>query len=87
MSNYSAISATSQIKVGGGKLIGMIVSSTSTGTITFYDTEDSNASDPVIIATLTPAAGSSFLISSGLYFNKGLYAVIANTLAVTIVYE
>jgi hypothetical protein len=87
MSNYSAISATSQIKVGGGKLIGMIVSSTSTGTITFYDSEDGNTDDPVIIATLTPAAGSSFSFSSGLFFNKGLYAVIASTLAVTIVYE
>jgi hypothetical protein len=87
MSNYAAISSTSQIKVGAGKLIGLVVSSTSSGTITFYDTEDSNTDDPVIIATLTPAAGSSFVVPSGLYFNKGLYAVIANTLAVTIIFE
>jgi hypothetical protein len=88
MSNYTAISATTQIKVGAGKLIGIFVSSaSSTPTITVYDSPASSASDPVILATFTPTGNTMHNFFQGLYFNKGLYIVISGTVAATISYE
>lgn len=88
MSNYAAISATSQVKPAAGKLNGIFVSSASgTPTITVYDSFASSASDPVVIATFTPTANTMHNFFQGLYFNKGLYIVIGGTVAATISYE
>jgi hypothetical protein len=88
MSNYTAISATTQIKVGAGKLNGIFVSSaSSTPTITVYDSPASSASDPVILATFTPTGNTMHNFFQCLYFNKGLYIVISGTVAATISYE
>jgi hypothetical protein len=88
MSNYTAISATTQIKVGAGKLNGIFISSaSSTPTITVYDSPASSASDPVILATFTPTGNTMHNFFQGLYFNKGLYVVISGTVAATISYE
>ena len=47
MSNYAAITATTQIKPAAGKLNGIFVSSaSSTPTITVYDSSASSTSDP-----------------------------------------
>ena len=88
MSNYTAISATTQIKREAGKLNGIFVSSASgTPTITVYDSFSSSTSDPVVIATFTPTANTMHNFFQGLYFNKGLYIVIGGTVAATISYE
>jgi hypothetical protein len=88
MSNYTAISATTQIKVGAGKLNGIFISSaSSTPTITVYDSPASSASDPVILATFTPTGNTMHNFFQGLYFNKGIYVVISGTVAATISYE
>lgn len=88
MAYYAAISATTQVKVGAGKLIGYLVSSTSSGTLTFYDSAASSTSDPVIIDTVTPSANVSVYFGpNGIQFNKGLYVVVANTIKVTLIYE
>jgi hypothetical protein len=88
MSNYTAISATTQIKVGAGKLNGIFISSaSSTPTITVYDSPASSASGPVILATFTPTGNTMHNFFQGLYFNKGLYIVISGTVAATISYE
>ena len=88
MSNDTAISATTQIKVGAGKLNGIFISSaSSTPTITVYDSPASSASDPVILATFTPTGNTGHNFFQGLYFNKGLYVVISGTVAATISYE
>jgi hypothetical protein len=88
MSNYAAISATSQVKPAAGKLNGIFVSSASgTPTITVYDSFASSTSDPVVIATFTPTANTMHNFFQGLYFNKGLYIVIGGTVAATISYE
>jgi hypothetical protein len=88
MSNYTAISATTQIKVGAGKLNGIFISSaSSTPTITVYDSPASSASDPVVLATFTPTGNTMHNFFQGLYFNKGLYVVISGTVAATISYE
>jgi hypothetical protein len=69
------------------KLIGMVVSSTSSGTIAFHDS-DAAATTITVIATMTPAAGSTYYFGAGgITFSKGLYVVIANTLQCTLIYE
>jgi hypothetical protein len=88
MSNYTAITATAQIKRDAGKLNGIFVSSaSSTPTITVYDSSISSASDPVILATFTPTGNTMHNFFQGLYVNKGIYVVIGGTVSATISYE
>jgi hypothetical protein len=88
MSNYTAITATAQIKRDAGKLNGIFVSSaSSTPTITVYDSFASSASDPVILATFTPTGNTMHNFFQGLYTNKGIYVVITGTVSATISFE
>lgn len=88
MSNYTAITSTTQIKRDAGKLNGIFVSSaSSTPTITVYDSSASSTSDPVVIATFTPTANTMHNFFQGLYTNKGIYVVIGGTVSATISYE
>lgn len=88
MSNYTAITATTQIKREAGKLNGIFVSSASgTPTITVYDSFSSSTSDPVVLATFTPTANTMHNFFQGLYTNKGIYVVIGGTVSATISYE
>ena len=87
MANYTQTNATKQVKVGAGKLFGIFVSTTSSGTLTVYDSAASSASDQ-ILDTITVAAGTTYANSpAGLYFNKGLYIVLANSASYTVAYE
>jgi len=54
MANKYQGAADAQIKVGGGKLYGVFVSSTSSGTFALYDSATASTSDPKIAATVTP---------------------------------
>lgn len=89
MANYTQSSATVQIKVGAGKLFGIFVSASSSGTLTIYDSGASGTGDPKIVDTFTVTASTTYLnIPAGLYFNKGLYIVLAGTSAAfTVAYE
>jgi hypothetical protein len=88
MSNYTAITATAQIKRDAGKLNGIFVSSaSSTPTITVYDSSTSSASDPVVLATFTPTGNTMHNFFQGLFVNKGIYVVISGTVSATISYE
>ena len=88
MSNYTAITATAQIKRDAGKLNGIFVSSaSSTPTITVYDSSVSSASDPVVLATFTPTGNTMHNFFQGLFVNKGIYVVISGTVSATISYE
>lgn len=90
MSDYKAISASTQIKVGVGKLKTIFVSgASSTPTITVYDSDRSSASDPVMIATFTPAVSTDYHFSQGdgIFFNKGCYIVISGTVTATVAFE
>lgn len=88
MSNYTAISATTQIKTSAGKLNGIFTSAVSgTPTITVYDSATASTSDPVILAVFTPTANTSHNFFQGLYLNKGIYVVIGGTVSATISYE
>jgi hypothetical protein len=88
MANKYQGAADAQIKVGGGKLYGVFVSSTSSGTFALYDSAIASTSDPKIAATVTPAAGGQYLsFPAGIWFSNGLYIDIANTIEYTVVYE
>ena len=88
MANKYQGAADAQIKVGGGKLYGVFVSSTSSGTFALYDSATASTSDPKIAATVTPAAGGQYLsFPAGIWFRNGLYIDIANTIEYTVVYE
>lgn len=88
MANYKYLSATDQTKVGAGKLYGIFVSTTSSGTLTVYDSPAGSTSDPKIANTITVAAGTQYLsFPAGIWFSKGLYIVLANTATFTVVYE
>ena len=88
MANKYQGAADAQIKVGGGKLYGVFVSSTSSGTFALYDSATASTSDPKIVATVTVVAGTQYIsFPQGLWFSKGLYIDIANTIEYTICYE
>ena len=88
MALYKQGSADAQIKIGGGKLFGVFVSSTSSGTFALYDTATSSTSDPKIVNTVTVSAGTQYVsFPAGLWFSNGLYIDIANTIEYTVAYE
>ena len=60
MANYMQLAATKQVKVGAGKLYGIFVSASSSGTLTIYDSQASSTSDPKISDTISVSAGSSY---------------------------
>ena len=88
MALYRQGNADAQIKIGGGKLFGVFISSTSSGTFALYDSATASTSDPKIVNTVTVAAGTQYIsFPPGIWFSKGLYIDIANTIEYTVVYE
>ena len=88
MAYFKQGNADSQIKIGGGKLYGVFVSSTTSGTFALYASATASTSDPKIDNTVTVAAGTQYLsFPAGLWFSKGLFIDIANTIEYTVAYE
>jgi len=88
MALYYQGNADKQIKIGGGKLYGVFISSTSSGTFALYDSATASTSDPKIVNTVTVTAGTQYVsFPAGLWFSKGLYIDIANTIEYTVAYE
>ena len=88
MALYKQLAATDQVKIGAGKLFGIFVSSTTSGTLAVYDSATASTSDPKIANTITVTAGAQYLsFPAGIWFSKGLYVVAANTIEFTVVYE
>lgn len=88
MALYKQLAATNQVKVGAGKLFGIFVSSTSSGTLAVYDSATASTSNGKIANTITVTAGTQYLsFPAGIWFSNGLYVVAANTIEFTVVYE
>lgn len=89
MAQYKQASANSQTKIGAGKLIGIFVSAASgSPTMVAYDSKNANTGDPKILDTFTPVAGTMYYFGpNGMFFNNGLYIVIANTVSWTTIFE
>lgn len=90
-SNFSAISATAQVKVGAGKLKSIFVSSGTGPTIAVYDSATASTSDPLMIAQFTGATPGIYSLTGdegGVTFSKGLYVVLGGTAPkVSVFYE
>lgn len=88
MALYKQGSADAQIKIGGGKLYGVYISSTSSGTFALYDSATASTGDPKIVATVTPTAGTQHVsFPAGLWFSNGLYIDVGSTIEYTVAYE
>jgi len=88
---YSALSATTQVKVGAGKLKTIFVVSGTVPTIAVYDSATASTSDPAIVAQFTGATPGVYTLTGddgGVYFSKGLYVVLGGTTPkVSVFYE
>lgn len=88
MALYRQGNADAQIKIGGGKVYGVFISSTTGGTFALYDSATASTSDPKIVNTVTVAAGTQYAsFPAGLWFSKGLFIDVANTIEYTVAYE
>ena len=88
MANYMQLAATKQVKTEAGKLYGIFVSASSSGTLTIYDTAISSTSNGKISNTITVTAGGQYLsFPAGIFFNRGLYIVLGGTAEFTVVYD
>lgn len=72
------LTASGQIKLGAGRIIGFYVSNTTAGTLTLFD--NTAGSGDQVSGLITPAIGWNNFPAK---FNKGLAAVIGGALDVT----
>jgi hypothetical protein len=80
--NFTALTATAQVKIGLGKLKGIFVSSGTTPTVAVFDSATADTNDPAVIATFTSATPGNYLFTGdadGVVFSKGLYVVLGGT--------
>lgn len=91
MANYAHLTATSQVKVGAAKLVGIFCSSGTSPTVAIYDSAAASTSDPVVIAQFTAATPGEYVFTGdedGLYLKNGLYVVLGGSNPkVTVSYE
>jgi hypothetical protein len=73
--------ATGNVKPVDGAMLGFFCNSTSSGTVQFYDSSTTTTTTS-ITGVITPTAGVWYALP--FTFTNGLYAVIANTLNITI---
>ena len=82
---YKNISASGLVKTGSGKVVGVIINSHSSGTLQLWDAV--TATTPVLVNTMTFAAGERFVPLFDAAFSTGLFATIGGTADITIVYK
>lgn len=89
-STFKNITATTQVKVGAGKLKGIFVSSGTGPTVAVYDS-DVAGTTVTMIAQFTGATPGNYQLTGddgGVYFSKGLYVVLGGTSpVVTLFYD
>lgn len=86
---YKNLTATTQVKVGAGKLKSIFVSSGTSPTIAVYDSATASTGDPVMMATFTGATPGVYSLTGdggGVYFSTGLYIVLGGTTPVISVF-
>lgn len=81
---YKNMSASALVKSGQGRINGIFVATTSSGTFKVWD--NTSAATTILINTTTPAAASMILLPD-VRFETGLYITIANTLDITVFYQ
>lgn len=83
--SYALVTGSGLIKTGPGQLVGVVVSSTTSGTLKFWD--NTSAAGNVIIDTITPAAAANIGFGEDIYFANGLYVTVANTIVCTVLFK
>lgn len=79
---YHNVTATANLCPVPAAILGFLVSSTSAGTIQFYDSATTTTTTP-ITGVITPAAGTFVPVKA--YASSGVYAVIGGTINVTVI--
>lgn len=79
--NAKVISASGNVKVGAGALLGVFCNTTTAGTLTFYDDAAAGTSSPVL-GPLTPAAGTYTPLPFA--FSAGLNVVVGGAINATL---
>lgn len=79
---YKNITATANIMPTDGCLLGVFCSTTSSGTIQFYDSATTSTATP-ITGAITLTAGTWYYIPTTVL--SGVYAVIGSTANVTVI--
>jgi hypothetical protein len=80
---YKQITATGNVSPIGCKLLGILVSASSSGTVTIYDSATTTTATKVV-DTVTLTAGTWLPMPIG--FASGVYIVVGGTLSATVVY-
>lgn len=75
------VAATANIKATGGVMLGVFVSSSTSGTLAFYDSATTTTSTPVV-PVFSATAGTWYPLPFG--FSSGLYVVVGGTLTATV---
>ena len=82
--SFVQANASTQVFAGKGIIKGILVSSTTSGTLKIWDSL--SATGTVLINTITPAAGT-FIPLPNVQCNTGCYVTAANTIEYTILYS
>lgn len=82
---YKNISASGLVKTGAGIVAGVIINSHTSGTLKLWD--NTSAATTVICNTMSFGVGERFIPIFKLAFSTGLFATIAGTADITIVYK
>ncbi len=82
---YKNMAASGLVKTGNGTIKGIIVGSHSSGTIKLWDAV--TATTPVLVNTMTLAAGERWIPLFGAEFTTGLFVTIGGTADITVVYN
>jgi hypothetical protein len=77
------LSASALVKTGEGDLLGVFCASSTSGTLKLWD--NTSAAGKIIANTFTLAAGTFTPIP--VHFQTGLYATIANTADITVMWK
>lgn len=80
---FTNLTASALVRGAQGKLLGIFVASTSSGTIKLWD--NTAASGTVIVNTFSPTAGVFYPLPAN--FTTGLYITIGGTLDCTVFWE
>ena len=80
---YKQITATGNVSPIGAKLLGILVSGSTVGTVTIYDSATTTTTTKVV-DTVTLTAGT--WLPMPIAFASGIYIVVGGTLSATVVY-
>jgi hypothetical protein len=77
--NSAVVTASALLKTGAGVLNSVTVSSHTGGTLKFWD--QTTAAVPVLVDTITLAAGERYINFGGIRFSTGLYVTVGGTIS------